>query len=71
MPVPNYRTWAKTTRQQKRFFWSSPYKIEVMITSLTEMLELPNFVHMTTFTLLLESRDKTLLVQSWTEIMTS
>ena len=37
--------------QKKRYFWSNPYKIEVMITSLTEMLELPNFGYMTTFTL--------------------
>ena len=32
---------------KKRFFWSNPYKIEV-ITSLIEMLELPNLGHMTT-----------------------
>ena len=32
------------------FFWSNPYKIEVMIASLTEMLELPNVGHMTTST---------------------
>ena len=42
-----------------------------MITSLTEMLELPSFGHMTTFTLQFESRDKILLVTSWTEIITS
>ena len=42
-----------------------------MITSLTEMLELPNFDHMTTFTLQYESRDNILLVKSLTEIMTS
>ena len=35
-----------------------------MITSLTEMLELPNFVHMTTITLKFELRDKILLVTS-------
>ena len=35
------------------------------------MLELPNFGHMTTFTIWFESRDKILLVASWTEIMTS
>ena len=29
------------------FFQSNPYKIKVMITSITEMLELPNFCHMT------------------------
>ena len=31
---------------------------------LTEMLELPNFDHMLTSTMLFESRDKTLLVTS-------
>ena len=40
--VPNYWTWTKTTPQKKCFFGSNPYKIEVMITSLIEMLELPN-----------------------------
>ena len=44
-------TWTKTTPQKKRFFWSNPYKIEVMITSLLEILELPNFGHMTRFTI--------------------
>ena len=44
-------TWTKTTLQKKRFFWSNPYKIEVMITSLLEILELPNFGHMTRFTI--------------------
>ena len=33
------------------FSWSNPCKIEVMITSLIEMLELPNFGHMTTSTI--------------------
>ena len=33
---------------KKVFFWSNPYKIEVMITSLIEMLELPNFGRMIT-----------------------
>ena len=32
--------------QKNCFFWSVPYKIEVMTTSLIEMLELPNFGHM-------------------------
>ena len=36
---------------KKCFFWSNPYKIEVMITSPIEMLELPNFGHMTTSTI--------------------
>ena len=35
------------------------------------MLEVPNFVHMTTSTIYFESRDKILLVLSRTEIMTS
>ena len=33
---------------KKRFFWSNPYKIEVMITFLMEMLQSPNFGQMTT-----------------------
>ena len=33
---------------KKQFFWSNPYKVEVMITFLIEMLQLPNFGHMTT-----------------------
>ena len=46
--------------------WSNPYKIEVMKTSLIERLELPNFGHMTTSTIELDSRDEILLVTSWT-----
>ena len=42
-------------------FWSNPYIIEVMITSLTEMLELPNCSHMTKSIIKFESRDKILL----------
>ena len=34
----------------KSFYWSNPYKIEVMIISFIEMLQLPNFGHMTTYT---------------------
>ena len=33
---------------KKRFFWPNPYKIEVVITSLIQILELPNFGRMTT-----------------------
>ena len=33
---------------KKRFFWSNPYKVEAMITFLIDMLQLPNFGHMTT-----------------------
>ena len=42
-----------------------------MITSLLEMLELPNFGHMTPSTIPFEPHDKILLVTSWTELMTS
>ena len=34
------------------------------------MPEIPNFGHMTAFTVWFESRDKVFLVVSWTEIMT-
>ena len=51
---------------KKLFFWSNPYKTEVMITSFIEMLAIPNFGHMTT-----SSRDKVFLATSWTEIITS
>ena len=37
--------------QKKWFFWSNPYNIKVMVTSLREVLELPNFGHMTTSTM--------------------
>ena len=37
--------------KKKQFFWSNPYKIEVIITSLIQMLELPNFGHMTKSTI--------------------
>ena len=44
-------------------FWSSPYKVEVMVTSLIEVLDLPNFGHMTTSKIQFEARDKTLMVR--------
>ena len=40
------------------------YKIKVMITSLIEILELPNFGHMTTSTIWFESRDNILMAES-------
>ena len=52
MPVPNYWTWSNTTLQKRWFFRSNPYKIKFMITSLVEMLELPNFGHIATSTIL-------------------
>ena len=39
IPVPNYWPWTKTIPQKRRFFWSNPYKIVVMITSLVKTLE--------------------------------
>ena len=71
VPVPNYWTWTKTTLQKKWFFWSNPHKIEVVITSLIDVLKLPNLGHMTTSKIQFESREKILLVMSWTEIMMS
>ena len=53
VPVPNYWTSTKTTNSpvKKQFFWSNPYKIDVTITSLIQILEFPNFGHMTTSTI--------------------
>ena len=42
-----------------------------MITSLIELLELPNVGHMNTSAILFDAPTKILLVMSWTEIMTS
>ena len=39
------------TPQRKLLFWSNRYKIEIVITSLTEMPQLPNFGHMATSTI--------------------
>ena len=64
VPIQNYWTQTKTTSQKKWFLRSNPYKIKVMTTSLIEMLDLRNFVHMTTSTIWFDSRDKTLLMSS-------
>ena len=53
------------------FCWSHPHKTQIMIISLVEMLELPNFGHMTTSTIQFESRNKNLLMMSWKEMMMS
>ena len=71
VPVPNYWTWTKTTPQKEQCFWPNPYKIEVVITFVMEMLQLPNFGHMNTSTIYFEPRDKIFLVTSSTEIMMS
>ena len=47
---------------KKWFLWANPYKIEVRITSLIEMLELPNFGHTPTFTVEFKSRENILLM---------
>ena len=48
------------------FFWSNPYKLEIIITSLIEMPELPNFDHMTKYTVQFESGHEIFLETSWT-----
>ena len=69
VPVLNYWTWTKTIPQKSSFFWSNPYKIEVMITSLKKCYSYQTLV--TWSNLQFESRDKILLVTSSTVIMTS
>ena len=71
MGSSNSWTWTKTTPQKEWLFWSNPYKIVVMITTFTEMLELSNSDRMITFTIKFESPDKNLLLTSSTEIMAS
>ena len=51
VPVQNYWTWTKSTPQKNCFFWLNSYKIDVIATSLIEMLELLNFGHVTTSTI--------------------
>ena len=69
--IPSYRTRTKSIPQKIWFFWSNPCKIEVMITSLIEILELPNFDHVTISTILYEHHHIIFLLTSWIEIMTS
>ena len=45
------RTGSEPRAPLKKFFWSDPYEIELMVTSLIDMTELPNFGHMTTSTI--------------------
>ena len=42
-----------------------------MKNSLIEILELPNFAHMTTSTIYFDSSDKILLMKPWAEILIS
>ena len=46
LQILTYWTRTNTTPQEKWFFWSKLYKIELIIHSLIEMLELPDFAHM-------------------------
>ena len=55
---PKLLNFNKDHPSKKRFFWSNPYNIEVMITSLIQTLELPNFGHVTTSIIKFESCDK-------------
>ena len=45
------RTGSEPRAPSKKFFWSNPYELELMVTSLIEMTELPNFGRMTTSTI--------------------
>ena len=45
--------------------------IKLKLTSLIEMLQLPNFDHMTTSTIKFDLQDKILLVTLWAETKTS
>ena len=42
---------SSVTPQKSFLFWSNPYKIEIIMTSVIEMLELPNFGHINTSTI--------------------
>ena len=67
MVIPSSSTKSLNLNQDhplQKLFWSNSYKIDVMITSLIEMLVLLNLGHMTTPTIPFESRDEILLVTS-------
>ena len=49
--VWNSWTWTKSTPQKNWLFWWNPYRIEIVITSVIKMLELPSFGHMTKSTM--------------------
>ena len=66
-----FSAFTDSTPQKNCFFWSNPYKIEVMITSVIEILEFPNFGGMITHTTLFDSCNEIWLVTSWEEFMTS
>ena len=67
MVIPSSSTRSLNLNQDhplQKLFWSNSYKIDVMITSLIEMLVLLNLGHMTTPTIQFESPDEILLVTS-------
>ena len=47
MPSANPKLLNLNQMHPSKKFWSNPEKVEVRITSLTEILELQNFGHMT------------------------
>ena len=55
VPVPTVLNLNQDYPSRNMFFWSNPYKIEVLLTSVIEMLQLRNFGHMTIFTIWFES----------------
>ena len=61
-PSPKLLNLNQDHSSKKRFFWLNSYKIKVVITSIIQMLELPNFGHMNTSTIKFESPDKNLLL---------
>ena len=67
MVIPSSSTKLLNLNQDhplQKLFWSNSYKIDVMITSLIEILVLLNLGHMTTPKIQFESRDEILLVTS-------
>ena len=60
---PKLLNFNKGHVSKKVVFWSNVYKTEmIMITSLIEVLELPNFDHMTTSKIYFESYNNFLLM---------
>ena len=57
VPVQTLWTWTKSTPQKKCFSGQILIKLKVAITSFKEMLELPNFDHITTFANYIRSND--------------
>ena len=69
--VSTYWTWTKSTLQRKWFFWSNPYRIEVMIASLTEMLVTKLWSHDHIYIIIWTMWHNYVNNFMWTKIMTS